>query len=113
MWITCSGGAESTATKHNGTADVGSDGAVEPTRKPARVFAEFNYHTRKAKNRGWKWGAVCGGKAEHIDGKENPGFVVTSLSGERWAAQTLYEELYCAATWRTASRNSSACLSIG
>jgi Transposase DDE domain group 1 len=35
-------------------------------------------------------------KAEHIDGKENPRFVVTSLAGEAWAAQALYEELYCA-----------------
>ena len=35
-------------------------------------------------------------KAEHIDGKENPRFVVTSLSPEQWAAQALYEELYCA-----------------
>ena len=34
-------------------------------------------------------------KAEHIDGKENPRFVVTSLTSERWAAQALYEELYC------------------
>jgi hypothetical protein len=34
-------------------------------------------------------------KAEHIDGKENPRFVVTSLTGERWAAQPLYEESYC------------------
>jgi len=35
-------------------------------------------------------------KAEHIDGKENPRFVVTSLSAECWAAQALYENLYCA-----------------
>jgi hypothetical protein len=35
-------------------------------------------------------------KAEHIDGKENPRFVVTSLTREAWAAQALYEELYCA-----------------
>ena len=35
-------------------------------------------------------------KAEHIDGKENPRFVVTSLAGEAWAAQALYEQLYCA-----------------
>jgi len=35
-------------------------------------------------------------KAEHIDGKENPRFVVTSLKAEEWAAQVLYEELYCA-----------------
>jgi len=26
-------------------------------------------------------------KAEHIDGKENPRFVVTSLAGEAWAAR--------------------------
>ena len=35
-------------------------------------------------------------KAEHIDGKENPRFIVTSLSPEQWTAQALYEELYCA-----------------
>ncbi len=35
-------------------------------------------------------------KAEHIDGKENPRFVVTSLRVESWAAQALYEKLYCA-----------------
>ena len=34
-------------------------------------------------------------KAEHIDGKENPRFVVTSLSAEEWAAQPLYEQQYC------------------
>lgn len=35
-------------------------------------------------------------KAEHIDGKENPRYVVTSLSATAWPAQKLYEELYCA-----------------
>jgi hypothetical protein len=35
-------------------------------------------------------------KAEHIDGKENPRFVVTSLGSEQWPAQALYEERYCA-----------------
>ena len=35
-------------------------------------------------------------KAEHIDGKENPRYVVTSLAAEAWPAQKLYEELYCA-----------------
>jgi hypothetical protein len=35
-------------------------------------------------------------KAEHLDGKENPRFIVTSLSREKWAAQELYEDLYCA-----------------
>ncbi len=37
-----------------------------------------------------------GDKAEHIEGKENPRFVVTSLSQQQWPGQTLYEELYCA-----------------
>jgi DDE family transposase len=66
------------------------------TRKPARVFAEFRYQTRKAKNRGWNRERRVVAKAEHIDGKENPRFIVTSLSGGQWAAQALYEELYCA-----------------
>jgi len=35
-------------------------------------------------------------KAEHIDGKENPRYIVTSLASEAWPAQKLYEELYCA-----------------
>lgn len=35
-------------------------------------------------------------KAEHIDGKENPRFVVTSLTSESWVAQALSEQLYCA-----------------
>jgi len=35
-------------------------------------------------------------KAEHIDGKENPRFVVTSLGEQEWAARALYEDLYCA-----------------
>jgi hypothetical protein len=35
-------------------------------------------------------------KAEHIDGKENPRFVVTSLRAEYWGPQALYEQVYCA-----------------
>jgi hypothetical protein len=66
------------------------------TGRPARVFAEFGYQTRKTKKRGWKRERRVVAKAEHIDGKENPRFVVTSLRGQRWASQALYEELYCA-----------------
>jgi hypothetical protein len=68
----------------------------ERTGKPARVFTEFSYETRKAKGRGWKRARRVVAKAEHIDGKENPRFVVTSLSAEQWEARRLYEELYCA-----------------
>jgi hypothetical protein len=65
------------------------------TGKPARVFTEFSYQTRKRKTGGWDRERRVVAKGEHIDGKENPRFVVTSLPAERWAAQALYEELYC------------------
>jgi len=66
------------------------------TGKPARVFSEFQYQTKKRKRGGWDRERRVAAKAEHIDGKENPRFVVTSLTSEQWAAQALYEELYCA-----------------
>jgi hypothetical protein len=66
------------------------------TGKPARIFTEFDYQTKKTKKGGWDHERRVAAKAEHIDGKENPRFVVTSLSGEQWTAQALYEELYCA-----------------
>ena len=66
------------------------------TGKPARVFSEFQYQTKKTKKGGWDRERRVVAKAEHIDGKENPRFVVTSLTSEPWAAQALYEELYCA-----------------
>lgn len=68
----------------------------EKTGKPARVFAEFGYRTKKTKKGGWDCERRVVAKAEHIDGKENPRFVVTSLTREEWAAQALYEKLYCA-----------------
>jgi hypothetical protein len=69
--------------------------------QPARVFTEFGYQTKKRKSKdgkagGWDRERRVVAKAEHIDGKENPRFVVSSLSAEEWAAQTLYETLYCA-----------------
>jgi hypothetical protein len=67
------------------------------TGKPARIFTEFRYRTRSTKKRpGWDCERRVVAKAEHIDGKENPRFVVTSLNPEQWPAQALYEELYCA-----------------
>ena len=35
-------------------------------------------------------------KAEQIEGKENPRYLVTSLGAQDWPAQKLYEQLYCA-----------------
>jgi hypothetical protein len=71
------------------------------THKPARVFNEFVYEAKKRKNKkgkmsGWDRERRVVAKAEHIDGKENPRFVVTSLKAEQWEARALYEELYCA-----------------
>jgi hypothetical protein len=66
------------------------------TGKPARIFTEFEYKTGKTKKSGWDCARRVVAKAEHIDGKENPRFVVTSLTSGDWEARTLYEELYCA-----------------
>ena len=66
------------------------------TGQPARVFSEFSYQAKKTKKGGWDRERRVVAKAEHLEGKENPRFVVTSLSSETMAAQALYEELYCA-----------------
>ena len=68
----------------------------QQTGKAARVFTEFAYQTRKRKGKGWSRARRVVAKAEHIDGKENPRFVVTSLTPPQWARQALYEHLYCA-----------------
>lgn len=62
------------------------------TGQAARVFRDFEYRTRKS----WTRARRVVGKAEHLAKGANPRFVVTSLSSERFAAQPLYEELYCA-----------------
>ena len=61
------------------------------TAKAARVFAEFDYQTRKS----WARERRVVAKAEYLDKGENPRFVVTSLGAEEWAAQQLYEKFYC------------------
>jgi hypothetical protein len=66
------------------------------TGQAARVFSEFEYQTKKTKQGGWDRARRVAAKAEHIDGKENPRFVVTSLTSDEWPAQSLYEGLYCA-----------------
>jgi hypothetical protein len=64
----------------------------EATSRPARVFKEFAYQTRKSWNRERR----VIGKAEHLAKGSNPRFVVTSLSAEELDARTLYEDVYCA-----------------
>jgi hypothetical protein len=63
----------------------------EQTQQPARVFKDFRYRTHKS----WSRERRVVGKAEHLDKGANPRFVVTSLSAEECAAQTLYEQEYC------------------
>ena len=61
------------------------------TGKAARVFTEFQYQTRKS----WARARRVVAKAEYLDKGENPRFVVTSLSADKWAARELYEQFYC------------------
>jgi len=58
----------------------------------ARIFQEFSYQTRES----WSRARRVVAKAEHLEKGANPRFVVTSLPSAEWAAQALYEELYCA-----------------
>jgi hypothetical protein len=64
----------------------------EATQQPARIFVEFEHKTLKG---AWNKDRRVVAKAEHINGKSNPRFIVTSLDAERWEKQKLYEELYC------------------
>ena len=61
------------------------------TGKPARVFTEFEYQTRRS----WSRARRVVAKAEQLAGKENPRYVVTSLDAESRPAPQLYEQLYC------------------
>jgi hypothetical protein len=65
----------------------------EATQQPARIFLEFEHETL---NGTWSKKRRVVAKAEYIDGKSNPRFVVTSLDSASWEKQKLYAELYCA-----------------
>ena len=62
------------------------------TEKPARVFKDFRYRTRKS----WSCERRVVGKAEYLAKGANPRFVVTSIASEQKDARTLYEDFYCA-----------------
>jgi Transposase DDE domain group 1 len=64
----------------------------EESGQAARVFKDFVYRTKKS----WSCQRRVIGKAEHLAKGSNPRFLVTSLDSQRWAAQALYEDLYCA-----------------
>ena len=65
---------------------------VERTGRSARRFGELRYRTKKS----WSRARRVVAKAEHLRGKANPRFVVTSLPPERVRARVLYERTYCA-----------------
>ena len=60
--------------------------------KAARAYTEFRYRTLKS----WSRQRRVVAKAEQIEGKENPRYLVTSLQGDEWRPRELYEQLYCA-----------------
>ena len=64
----------------------------QSTQKPARVFKDFRYRTRKT----WSCDRRVVGKAEYLAKGENPRFIVTSIGSDRRDARALYEDFYCA-----------------
>jgi hypothetical protein len=62
------------------------------TQESARYYRDFTFRTLTS----WTRSRRVVGKAEQLRGKENPRFVVTSLSKEECSAQELYEDEYCA-----------------
>jgi hypothetical protein len=64
----------------------------QSTQKPARVFKDFRYRTRRS----WSCERRVVGKAEYLAKGENPRFIVTSMASEEKDARTLYEDFYCA-----------------
>ena len=70
-----------------------ADAQAEAVRhgRPARRYTEFLYATRTS----WSRRRRLVAKAEHLPGKANPRFVVTSLPTGTFSARTVYERVYC------------------
>lgn len=66
--------------------------AAAETGAPARRFADFLWTTKKS----WSRRRRVVAKAEWLEGKANPRFVVTSLKSASHGARELYEDIYCA-----------------
>lgn len=65
---------------------------AEQSGRAARVYVEFSYRTHES----WSRERRVVVKAEYLGDKENPRYLVTSLAGQEWEAQSLYEQTYCA-----------------
>ncbi len=61
------------------------------TGRPARVFADFRYRTRKS----WSAERRVIGKAEFTNGGANPRFIVTNVHAAFGSPRFLYETVYC------------------
>lgn len=79
-------------TRAIGAAQQQAQVQQQATGKAARVFQELSYRTKKS----WSRTRRVVAKAEQLEGKANPRFVVTSLGVQKWLAKTLYEDFYCA-----------------
>lgn len=66
---------------------------AEATGASARLWEDFDWRTVSGS---WGRSRRVVAKAEHLPGKSNPRFVVTSLGREVLDARALYEDLYCA-----------------
>ena len=64
----------------------------EKSDQAERLFLDFYYSTLDT----WSRKRRVIGKAEHLQGKSNPRFIVTSLNRRRARGQHLYETIYCA-----------------
>ncbi len=64
---------------------------ADRTGKPARVFADFEYRTRRS----WARQRRVIGKAEWTKGEANPRFIVTNVHPAFGGARFLYETVYC------------------
>ena len=63
----------------------------EETGEAARIYKDLTYQTRKS----WSRPRRVVAKAEHLPGRRNPRFVVTSFSPEEVEAWQVYEVEYC------------------
>jgi len=64
----------------------------EATGEAVRRFCDLRYQTQRT----WTRERRVVAKVEHLPGKANPRFVVTSLDSDKFKAQAVYEEHYCA-----------------
>jgi hypothetical protein len=69
-----------------------ADEEFQKTGKPARLFKEFYYQTRRT----WSRNRRVIGKAEHLVKGSNPRFIVTSLPKQQLSPAHIYERIYCA-----------------